>query len=129
MTTPSRAITVYPTTKRLQEEMCRSFHDAHGSRIIVLAPDYIVDSRIGLGRFREKLEGRYANGWVCRHDLAEACRLAVENETIEFDIFHIVGTPEADATCNVARSREVLGLSCRGDLEQYRSQRSDGVVE
>ncbi|HTE21309.1 MAG TPA: NAD(P)-dependent oxidoreductase [Armatimonadota bacterium] len=116
---------VYPLTKRLQEEMCRSFHDAHGMRILVLCPDYIVDSRLGLGRFREKLgpEGTpLRNGWVCRHDLAEACRLAVENETLEFDIFHIVGTPEADRTCNVARSREVLGLTYRGDLEQYRAR-------
>ena len=114
---------VYPITKRLQEEMCRSFWDAWGSRIIVLRPDYIVDSRIGLGRFREKLgppDHPTRNGWVCRHDLAEACRLALENETIGFDIFHVVGTPEADSTCNVPRSREVLGLTYRGDLEQYR---------
>jgi nucleoside-diphosphate-sugar epimerase len=114
---------VYPICKRLQEEMCRSFHDAHGSRIIVLCPDYIVDSRIGLGRHREPLGPNGSplrNGWVCRFDLAEACRLAVENEAIDFDIFHIVGTPEADLTCNVARSREVLGLEYRGNLQQYR---------
>jgi nucleoside-diphosphate-sugar epimerase len=114
---------IYPLTKRLQEEMCRSFHDAHGLRIIVLCPDYIVDSRLGLGRFRERLGPGGTpcrSGWVCRHDLAEACRLAVESDTIPFDIFHVVGTPEADATCNVARSREVLGLTYRGDLEQYR---------
>jgi nucleoside-diphosphate-sugar epimerase len=116
---------LYALTKRLQEEMCRSFHDAHGMRILVLRPDYIVDSRLGIGRHREKLgpEGRPTrNGWVCRHDLAEACRLAVESTTIHFDIFHIVGTPEADATCNTARSREVLGLVYKGDLEQYRAR-------
>ncbi|MBI2194650.1 MAG: NAD(P)-dependent oxidoreductase [Planctomycetes bacterium] len=114
---------LYAVTKRLQEEMCRQFHEAFGLRIIVLRPDYIVDSRIGLGRHREKLgpEGRRArNGWVCRHDLAQACRLAAESETIDFDVFHIVGTPEADPFCNVARSREVLGLIYRGNLEPYR---------
>lgn len=116
---------VYALNKRLQEEMCRSFYDAHGLPLIVLRPDYIVDSRLGIGRHREKLgpEGTPTrNGWVCRHDLAEACRLAVENEEIAFDIFHIVGTLEADATCNVARSREVLGVTYRGDLEQYRAR-------
>lgn len=114
---------IYPITKRLQEEMCRSFWDAHGLPNVVLRPDYIVDSRIGLGRFREKLgppDHSTRNGWVCRHDLAEACRLALERDDLGFDIFHIVGTPEADATCNVARSREVLGLTYRGNLEQYR---------
>ena len=114
---------LYAVCKRLQEEMCRQFYDAFGLRTVVLRPDYIVDSRLGIGRHKEKLgpEGTPArNGWVCRHDLAEACRLAVESETIDFDIFHIVGTPEADKTCNVARSRDVLGLKYSGDLEQYR---------
>lgn len=118
---------LYPLTKRLGEEMCRSFWDAHRLPVVVLRPDCIVDSRIGLGRFREKLGPKdfsTRNGWVCRHDLAQAARLALEAQArgeIGFDVFHIVGTPEADATCNVARSREVLGLVYRGDLEQYRA--------
>ncbi|MEW6357283.1 MAG: NAD(P)-dependent oxidoreductase [Planctomycetota bacterium] len=115
--------TLYAACKRLQEEMCRQFHEAHGLSIVVLRPDYIVDSRLGIDFARAKLgpSGRPTrNGMVCRHDLAEACRLALEHPTIEFDIFHIVGTPEADETCNVARSREVLGLTYKGDLEQYR---------
>ena len=114
---------LYAVCKRLQEEMCRQFYDAFGLRIIVLRPAYIVDSRLGIGRGREKLgpEGtRTGNDWVCRHDLAEVCRLAMESAVIDSDIFHIVGTPEADKTCNVARSRRVLGLEYRGDLEQYR---------
>ena len=114
---------LYAVSKRLQEEMCRQYHDAFGTPIIVLRPDYIVDSRLGIGRSREKLGpdgSRRSNGWVCRHDLAEACRLAIESSSIDFDIFHVVGTPEADTSCNVARSREILGLNYRGDLEQYR---------
>ncbi len=114
---------VYALTKRLQEETCRSFHDAHGMRILVLCPDYIVDTRLGLGRHRETLGPGGSvrrNGWVCRHDLAEACRLAAENDTEDFDILHIVGTPEADATCNTERARKVLGLNYRGDVERYR---------
>ena len=114
---------LYGITKRLQEEMCRQFYDAFGMRIIVLRPDYIVDSRLGIGRYREKLgtEARpYRQGWVCRHDLAEACRLGLESRDIDFDVFHVVGTPGAEETCNVARSRDVLGLEYRGNLEQYR---------
>lgn len=114
---------LYAICKRLQEEMCRQFYEAHGLSIVVLRPDYIVDSRLGIGFEKEKLGPggrRTRNGWVCRHDLAEACRLALEHETLAFDIFHVVGTPEADKTCNVARSRDVLGLKYRGDLEQYR---------
>jgi nucleoside-diphosphate-sugar epimerase len=111
---------LYGICKRLQEEMCRQFHDAFGMRTIVLRPDYIVDSRAGIGRGREQLGGGYRNGWVCRHDLAEACRLAVESKTIDHDIFHIVGTPEARLSCNVERSETILGLQYKGDLDRYR---------
>ncbi|MEW6755172.1 MAG: NAD(P)-dependent oxidoreductase [Candidatus Latescibacterota bacterium] len=113
---------LYAVTKRLQEEMCRQYHEGTGMRMVVLRPDYIVDSRLGIGRQREKLGPPGVprrNGWVCRHDLAEACRLAIESN-LDFEVLHIVGTPEADATCNVARSRQVLGLRYRGNLEQYR---------
>jgi nucleoside-diphosphate-sugar epimerase len=113
----------YAVSKRLQEEMCRQYHEAFGLPIIVLRTDYIVDGRLGVGRSREKLgsEGnRLRTGWVCRHDLAEACRLAAESTGIPFDVLHIVGTPEADAVCNSVRARELLGLVYRGGLERYR---------
>ena len=114
---------LYAVTKRLQEEMCRQFHEGTGLSVIVLRPDYIVDSRIALGRFREKLGvdgSRTAAGWICRHDMAEACRLALETESIDFDIFNIAGTSEASDTCNVDRARKALGFECEGDLDQYR---------
>ena len=118
--TRSIEVSQYGICKRLQEEMCRQFHDAFGMKTIVLRPDYIVDSRVGIGRNREALKGHYRNGWVCRHDLAEACRLAIESTTIDHDIFHVVGTPEARETCNVERTETVLGLKFRGDLDQYK---------
>lgn len=113
----------YAVSKRLQEEMCRQFHEAYGLSVVVLRPDYIVDSRLGIGRGREKLGpggSRRRNGWVCRHDLATACRRAAEVEGIGFEALHVVGTPEAANSCNVGRTRRLLGLEFKGDLEQYR---------
>jgi nucleoside-diphosphate-sugar epimerase len=109
---------LYAVCKRLQEEMCRQFYEAYGLSTIVLRPDYIVDTRIGLGRQREKLES-VGTGWVCRHDLAEACRLALETETVAHDVLHVVGAPGAEKHCNVDRTREVLGLEFKGDYEKY----------
>ena len=109
---------LYAVCKRLQEEMCRQFYDAYGLSTIVLRPDYIVDSRLGLGRHREKLQG-LSQGWVCRHDLAEACRLALENEAVTHDVLHVVGAPGADQHCNVGRTREVLGLEFKGDYTPF----------
>jgi nucleoside-diphosphate-sugar epimerase len=114
---------LYGICKRLQEEMCRQFHDAHGMKTVVLRPDYIVDSRLGIGRFREPLGSErapYRLGWVCRHDLAEACLLAAENNQVGHEILHIVGTPGAEKYCNVDRAKSVLRLTFRGDLERFK---------
>ena len=110
---------LYAVCKRLQEEMCRQFHDAYGLSTIVLRPDNIVDTRLGLGRQREEL-GKLAIGWVCRHDLAQACRLALETEEVDFDVLHTVGPPEAEKHCNVGRTREILRLEFNGDYDRYR---------
>ena len=113
---------LYAITKRLQEEMCRQYHDAFELPIIVLRPCSIVDSRLGIGKSRNTLgKGgtQWDVSWVCRHDLAEACRLSAENQDIGFEILHTVGTLEAEASCNVRKSRELLGLEYRGNLAQY----------
>jgi nucleoside-diphosphate-sugar epimerase len=110
----------YAIQKRLQEEMCRQVHEAYGLPIVVLRPCSIVDSRLGLGKSRNDLQGGWNTGWVCRHDLAEACRLAVEIDGLTFEVLHMAGTEEADAFCNRRHGMEVLGLDYRGDLDQYR---------
>ena len=74
--------TLYGITKRLQEEVCRQYHEAYGSRVIVLRPCGIGDSRLGINRDGSPARGGI--GWVCRHDLAEACHLALENATGRF---------------------------------------------
>ena len=115
---------LYAICKRLQEEMCRQFFEAHRLSIVVFRPDYIVDGRLGLGRFREKLGphiDQAQSGWVCRHDLARACRLAVEHESLEFEVLHVVSTAGAESTCNVARTRDLLSLTFEADLDSYRS--------
>ena len=104
--------TLYGITKRLQEEVCRQFHDAYGLPTIIFRPCSIGDSRLGISR-----DGSPAHGgisWVCRHHLAEACHQALANETIDFDIFHTASHPDADKHCNTARSRETLGLEYKG---------------
>ena len=117
---------LYALTKRLQEEMCRQHHEAHGTPIIVLRPDYIVDASLGIGRFLEKLPGRFcgADGWVDRHDLAEAVRLAIDHGA-PFDVLHAVHTTapwrkRPDEVCNVARTRKELGWAPCADLDRFR---------
>ena len=107
---------LYGITKRLQEEMCRQYHDAYGLRIIVFRPCSIGDSRLGIERGGAPARGGIS--WVCRHDLAEACHLALESEDIDFDIMHTASHPDADKYCNVARSRDILGLEYKGHFPE-----------
>ncbi len=107
---------MYGISKRLQEEMCRQYHDAYGLRIIVFRPCSIGDSRLGISRNGAPARGGIS--WVCRHDLAEACHLALESEAIDFDIMHTASHPDADKYCNVARSRDILGLEYKGHFPE-----------
>ena len=115
--------TKYAVCKRLQEEMCRQFHEAYGMSIVVLRPAGIVDAKLGIGYARRPLDSSGKSlgpGTVCRHDFAEACRLALEQPGIGLEILHITGMPAAAETCNCDRAREVLGLEFRANFEQYR---------
>ena len=105
---------LYAVGKRLQEELCRQYHDAYAQRIIVFRPASIIDTRSNTGRAGQPAGG--GTSWVCRHDLAQACHLALESSTIDFDIMHTAGHPEAEKYCNVARSRKLLGLEYKGQL-------------
>ena len=76
----------YATTKRLQEELCRQFHEAFGLPIVVLCPCSIIDGRTDQAKGGAPLEaGSWNVGMVYRHDAAEACRLAVEREVPTFE--------------------------------------------
>lgn len=99
---------LYAVGKRLQEELCRQYHEAHGVSIVVLRPDSIIDSELGTTRDGTKAGDDL--GCVCRHDLAEACHRALESD-IDFEILHVAGHPDADQYCNVARTREALGMT------------------
>ncbi|HIG54138.1 MAG TPA: NAD(P)-dependent oxidoreductase [Candidatus Latescibacteria bacterium] len=113
--------TLYAISKRLQEEMCRQFHDAFNQSIAVLRPCSIIDSRLNLAKGGGELApGSWNTGMVCRHDLAEACRLAIEKDDLGFEVLHMAGAAEADEHCNTQHAREVLGFEFKGNLDQYR---------
>ena len=65
------------------------------------------------------------DGWVCRHDLGDAARLALDHGG-DFEVLHTVtstaaGQPPPEETCNVAETRRVLGWAPEADLSWYRT--------
>lgn len=93
----------------------------------MLRPDHIVDSRTGWNRAApltsdEVLDNQAETGWVCRHDLASACVLGVETIGLGIEYLSTVGqTPEGhpppEATCNVGRTKEILGWEVRLSID------------
>lgn len=109
---------LYAVTKRLQEEMCRQFYDAFDLSQVVFRPCTIIDSRLAMGKNGNQLEpGTWDVNWICRHDIGDACRAAVEKQEIDFEILHVAGSPEADAYCNVAHTREILNIDFKHALD------------
>ena len=113
---------LYAVGKRLQEELCRQYHEAHGLSIVVLRPDHIIDSGLGISRDGVKVEDEL--GGICRHDLAEACHRALESD-LDFEILHVAAHPDADQYCNVAHTREVLGMEFTRRIGQRRGEADD----
>jgi nucleoside-diphosphate-sugar epimerase len=134
---------LYATTKRLQEEMCRQFYDADGLPIIVFRPDGIIDlrhgrQRAGAGASRKTvpLLEKPRVGSVCRYDIAYACRAAVllQDGTADFEILHVatedVSLPPAErasAFCNVGRCQTLLGVSFEHDLSHFATRQPAGA--
>lgn len=60
----------YATTKRLQEELCRQFHDAFGLPIVVLCPCSIIDGRTDQAKGGAPLE---PGSWNARFPPSRGC--------------------------------------------------------
>ena len=108
----------------IPEEMCRQFHDAYGTSIAVLRPCSIIDTRLRSSKYDAKLKsGSWGSCLVYRHDLAEACRLAIEKDDLGFQVLHMAGAAEADLYCNTREAGDVLDLEFKGDSDQFRKIR------
>jgi nucleoside-diphosphate-sugar epimerase len=127
---------LYSSTKRLQEEMCRQFYDSDGLRIVVLRPDGIMDLRhdrqrdgAGASRKTAPLLEKPRVGSVCRYDIAAAAHAAVmldQDGEADFEILHVAtddtSLPQAErasAFCNVGRTQQVLRCSFEHDLSRF----------
>ena len=121
---------LYSVHKRLQEEMCRQFHDGHGLRVVILRPASIIDAALHLSR----TPGAPWNGehqvWgagsVCRSHLGKASCAALTADT-DFACLHAItlpspplpGTAPADDPrrhCNVGTAASAIGFDFEMDV-------------
>ena len=101
----------YPLMKRLQEEICRFFFEAYRLPIVVLRAGGIADGPLGIkydGKVFPRMPLPEIADWICRHDLADACRKALEMETETLRVLHTSSFVEAGITCNFAETCQCL---------------------
>ena len=109
---PPRPDSAYAMSKWLAEEMLRCCARYRGLRAVCLRLGGVHPHCRGkVGVPETEVPGR-----VDVRDVARACRLAVENERIQFDVLHIVPISEP-LTCDPTRAKEILGFEA-----QYRGQ-------
>jgi nucleoside-diphosphate-sugar epimerase len=101
---------LYDLTKRLQEAITRDFCETYEMEVVVLRAGHVVDGIKGVDAKCTPLrELEYCRGgWVCRHDLAEACLEALYFGAKGYHAFHIIGSRESQEHFDIERTEEKL---------------------
>jgi nucleoside-diphosphate-sugar epimerase len=112
---------LYDLTKRLQETIARDFSATFGLEVVVLRAGHIVDGQTDRdAKSRDLADLQYCRGgWVCRHDLAQACLLALGLDKPGYTAFHIIGASEARRYFDIDRTEKMLGLKFTNRFENY----------
>lgn len=106
--TPPGPTDLYALTKTCQESIARFHAEAGGLPTAVLRPAYIVDADTMRDKYGKPLR---PPDWqfIDRRDIGKAARLALALPDLQWEIFYILGHPDADHHADVAHSRERLG--------------------
>ncbi len=109
---------MYPLTKVLQEQTAHYYHQAHGLEVAVLRPAYICDEDTVSDKYGRHL---LTVNWqfIDPRDIAEATRLALIAPQLTYEIFYLLGHPDADAHAEMGRLREFLGWKAKHTFEKY----------
>jgi nucleoside-diphosphate-sugar epimerase len=110
---------LYDVTKRLQEEIARDFCETYEMEVVVLRAGHVVDGIKGVDAKGTPLgELEYCRGgWLCRHDLAEACLKALSFDAEGYHAFHIIGSHESREHFDIERTEDKLGFRPRVTFE------------
>lgn len=119
---PMKYTGIYNLTKALQEQACRQYCEEHGLTIVALRPWSVVD-----GPTMRNWDGtplRWEGGFlpfVCRHDLAAACRAGLHAELTGFQPFHIMVGDYCEQWFDLAHTHQVLGWQPRETFTALRT--------
>lgn len=111
----------YDLTKHLQESIAKDFANAFSMNIIVLRLGHIVDGVCKTDLYGTPLDKvKYCyGGWVCQYDVARAFLRALEVNLHGFNLFHIIGSIQAEYHFDMYSTKNVLGFTCNNNFSVY----------
>ncbi|WP_281354892.1 NAD-dependent epimerase/dehydratase family protein [Chelativorans xinjiangense] len=120
--TPYRGVPkIYDLTKRLQEEIGSWFAAMYGLDVVAFRLGTIVDLKLGRKRHGGP-EGwnksMRKHSWIDRYDVGRACLRALEENPQGFQVFHLIGAPEAKQVFDVARTEKSLGIQFTTEFDR-----------
>ena len=88
---------------------------------VALRAGHIVDGRVGVDPNNHPLEelAYCKRGWICRYDLAQACRFALQAEAHGFVTLPVVGSRRGYERFGVEETERFLGFSIERDFASY----------
>jgi nucleoside-diphosphate-sugar epimerase len=109
---------MYTLTKALQEQIARFYFENHGIEVAVLRPFYICDEdsladKYGVQRPTVNYQ------FIDPRDIAEAARLSLIVPKLGYDIFYLLGHPDAETHADVKHLRDTLGWKPKHTFEKY----------
>jgi nucleoside-diphosphate-sugar epimerase len=115
---PPSPLRMYPLTKALQEEVAKYYHRTQGLEVAVLRPAYICDEDSISDKYGKR---RTTVNWqfIDPRDIGEAARLALTVPQLGYEVFYLLGHPDADAHADMHRLREFLGWKPRHTFEKF----------
>lgn len=115
---PYRGATLYGLTKVCQEVIAEQFQREHGLAVAALRVGYILsadDPNRVVDKYGKRIQERNPP-CTDRRDIGEAARLAIELPDLGYEVFYVLGAPEADRFYDMEPTFRRLGWKPRYDF-------------
>ena len=122
---PYRGTTLYGLTKVCQEVIAEQFQREHGLEVAALRVGYILpadDPNHVVDKYGKHIKERNPP-CTDRRDIGEAARLAIELPDLTYEVFYILGAPEAERFYDMEPTFRRLGWKPRHDFTWLRPAR------
>lgn len=113
---------MYGYSKYLSEQLCECYAKTHGIKIIALRTAMVVPQHKITAPMNPFV--RYWLGAVHLEDVIQAFRLALDNETISYGVYHVASGNRA-SKFDISKAKAELGYRPKHDLNDLPSQ---GIV-